>query len=41
MKKWKTIKFTSDKEDWKTFEQNDKEIALNILFVPHKKRNKT
>ena len=27
-----------DKEDWKKFEQNDKEIALNVLFVPHNKR---
>ena len=31
---WKDIKFPSDKEDWKKFEQNNKEIALNILFVP-------
>ena len=22
-------------EDWKKFEQNNKAIALNILFVPH------
>ena len=35
---WKDIKFPSDKEDWKKFEQNDKEIALNISFVPHKKK---
>ena len=34
---WKDIKFPSDKEDWKTFQQNNKEIALNILFVPHNK----
>ena len=27
-----------DKEDWKKFEQNNKEIALNILFVPHNKK---
>ena len=27
-----------DKEDWKTFEQNNKEIALNVLFVPHNKK---
>ena len=32
------IKFPSDKEDWKKFEQNNKEIALNILFVPHNKK---
>ena len=32
---WKDIKFLSDKEDLKKFVQNNKEIALNILFVPH------
>ena len=35
---WKGIKFPSDKEDWKKFEQNNKEIALNVLFVPHNKK---
>ena len=35
---WKYIKFPSDKEDWKKFEQNNKEIALNMLFVPHNKK---
>ena len=35
---WKDIKFLSDKQDWKKFEQNNKEIALNILFVPHNKK---
>ena len=35
---WKNIKFPSDKEDWKKYEQNNKEIALNILFVPHNKK---
>ena len=34
----KDIEFPSDKEDWKMFEQNNKEIALNILFVRHNKR---
>ena len=34
---WKDIKFPSDKEDWKKFEQNNKGIALNILFAPHNK----
>ena len=24
---------------WKKFEQNNKEIALNILFVPHNKKD--
>ena len=38
---WKDIKFPSHKEDWKRFEQNNKEIAWNIVFIPHnKKRNK-
>ena len=35
---WKNIKFLSDKEDWKKFEQNNKEIALNILLVLHNKK---
>ena len=35
---WKDIKFPLDKEDWKKFEQNNKEIALNTLFVPHNKK---
>ena len=35
---WKDIKFPLDKEDWKKFEQNNKEIALNVLFVPHNKK---
>ena len=30
---WKDIKFPSDKEDWKKFEQNIKEIALNMLNI--------
>ena len=29
------IDFPSDSKDWKKFEQNNKTIALNILFVPH------
>ena len=38
---WKGIKFPSDKEDWKKFEQDNKEIALNVLFLPiiKKKQN--
>ena len=36
--KWKDIKFPSYKEDWKKFEQNNKEIALNMLFVTHNKK---
>ena len=35
---WKNIKFPSDEEDWKKFEQNNKEIASNILFAPHNKK---
>ena len=32
---WKKINFPSHKENWKKFEQNNKSIALNILYVPH------
>ena len=32
---WKDIKFPSHSNDWKKFEQNNKTIALNILFVPY------
>ena len=35
---WKDTKFPLDKEDWKKFEQNNKEMALNVLFVPHNKK---
>ena len=35
---WKGIKFLSDKEDLKIFEENNKEIALNISFVLHNKK---
>ena len=35
---WKDINFPSQKEDWKTFEQNNKTIALNILSVQHNKK---
>ena len=34
---WKDTKFPSDKENWEKFEQNNKEIALNILLVPYNK----
>ena len=30
---WKDIKFPSHKEDWNKSQQNNKEIALNTLFV--------
>ena len=32
---WKDIKFPSHSKDYKKFEQNNKTIALNILFVPY------
>ena len=32
---WKEIDFPSYSKDWKKFEQNNKRIALNTLFVPH------
>ena len=32
---WKDIEFPSNQKDWKKFYQNNKTIALNILFVPH------
>ena len=35
---WKDIKFPSEKEDWRNVQQNNKEIALNILFVPGNKK---
>ena len=35
---WKDIEFPSHKEDQKMFEQHNKTIALNILFVPHNKK---
>ena len=38
---WKDIKLQSDKEDWKIFKQNNKEIALNVLFLPHNKKRNT
>ena len=34
----KDIKFPLDRKDWKKFEQNNTEIALNVLFVPHNKK---
>ena len=32
---WKGIEFPSHSKDWQKFEQNNKIIALNILFVPY------
>ena len=31
----KDIDFPATSKDWRKFEQNNKTIALNILFVPH------
>ena len=30
---WKDIQFPSHLKDWRKFEQNNKTIALNILYV--------
>ena len=35
---WKDIEFPSHLKDWKKFECNNKTTALNILFVPYKKK---
>ena len=32
---WKGIEFPSHSKEWKKFEQNNKTIAPNILFVPY------
>ena len=32
---WKDIEFPSHSKDWKKFEQNNKTITLNILYVPY------
>ena len=32
---WEGIEFPVGLKDWKKFEQNNKTIALNILFIPH------
>ena len=32
---WEEIEFPAGSKDWKKFEQNNKTIALNILFVPY------
>ena len=38
MYNWKGIEFSAGIKDWKRFEQNNKKIALNILFVPHNEK---
>ena len=32
---WEGIDFPVGPKEWKTFERNNKTIALNILFIPH------
>ena len=32
---WKEINIPSHKEDWNTFEKNNRSIALNIFYVPY------
>ena len=32
---WKDIEFPSHSKDWGKFKQNNKSIALNILFTPY------
>ena len=34
---WESIEFPAGIKDWKRFERNNKETALNILFAPHNK----
>ena len=32
---WEGIDFPAGPKEWQKFEQNNKTIALNILFIPH------
>ena len=32
---WKDVEFPSHSKDWRKFEQNNKTIALNVLYVPY------
>ena len=36
---WDGIDFSAGKKEWKTFERNNKDIALNILSVPYNKED--
>ena len=38
--KWKGVEFLSHSKERKKFEQNNKTIALNILFVPYNTEKK-
>ena len=35
---WNSINFPSQRKDWERFEQDNSDIALNILSVPHNKK---
>ena len=32
---WEGIKFPAKREEWIKFDQNNKTIALNVLYIPH------
>ena len=34
---WTRIEFPAEAKDWKKFKQNNKTIALSVLFVPYYK----
>ena len=34
---WKEINFPSEKDDWKKFEENNRTIALNVLYAQKEK----
>ena len=36
---WDGIDFPAGKKEWKTFERNNRNIALNILSVPYNKKD--
>ena len=35
---WKEVDFPSHSMDWKRFESNNKSIALNVLYLPHNRK---
>ena len=39
--KWNDINFPATKKDWNKFEVNNKNIALNILYVPYNTKKKS
>ena len=36
---WDRINFLSQRKDWELFERDNEDIALNILSIPHNKKN--